>query len=152
MHESNYPAKVMELVPLNHQRTASLVPNYRMHTALRDGPKVALSAQGWKNVNRAIEKTVLGGFGSDCWEMDEGFGVVPVAEIRRKIKEDCTLDNPRLHKKLRGVAHDVTVTKFSKATQPMTGTQQIRTLLGASMIPRGTGGETGAVARGDGPA
>ncbi|KAI1654644.1 hypothetical protein F4813DRAFT_369733 [Daldinia decipiens] len=110
--------------PLNwkpHQPAIPPVPNDRRHAALQGGPKMALPAQSWRNVNQAIEKTVdivlskkmaLKGFGPDCWEMDEGFGVALVAEIRREIKEDCTLDNPKLQKKLKEVARDVTAKEF----------------------------------------
>ncbi|KAI1643604.1 uncharacterized protein F4817DRAFT_368261 [Daldinia loculata] len=162
-----------------HQPAISPVPNDRRHAALQGGPKVALSAQKWKNVNQAIEKTVdivlskktaLKGFGPDCWEMDGGFGVALVAEIRREIKEDCTLDNPKLQKKLKEVARDVTakefrfpfkgggvwfwfkITDLHKATQPITEIQQAGTPSGADTIIKGTDDETGTTDRGGDPA
>ncbi|KAI0849882.1 hypothetical protein F5Y00DRAFT_45212 [Daldinia vernicosa] len=158
----------------SHQPSILPVPNDRRHVALH-GPKVTLSAQKWKNVNQAIEKTVdivlnkkmtLKGFGPDSWEMDEGFGVALVAEIRRKIKEDCTLENPKLQKKLREVARDVTakefrfplrgggiwfwfkITNLDKATQSITEAQQAGAPSEADTILKCTDDETETSARG----
>ncbi|KAK6952157.1 hypothetical protein Daesc_006689 [Daldinia eschscholtzii] len=132
--------------PKSHWQPNPSASNNGRHAALKSPPKVALSAGRWQNVNRAIEKTVeivlsknlaLDSFGPDCWEMDEGYGVALVAEIRREIKETCSLDNLKLQKRLRELAHDVTqkefrfpfrgggvwfwfkVTDLHKATQPM---------------------------------
>ncbi|KAI1411421.1 hypothetical protein F5Y13DRAFT_200993 [Hypoxylon sp. FL1857] len=93
----------------------------RKHAALKGNPTVPVTAEQWKNINQAIEETVelvlsknltLDGYGPDCWEMDEGLGVALVAEIRRPIKETCTLSDPKLEKELRKMARDVTQKEF----------------------------------------
>ncbi|KAL7621278.1 hypothetical protein AAE478_008597 [Parahypoxylon ruwenzoriense] len=93
----------------------------RKHAALGGSPKIAVSAEQWINVNRAIEKTVetvpsqniaLNSLGPDYWGMEEGLGVALIAEIRRSIKETCSLSNPKLQRQLRRMAYDVTHKEF----------------------------------------
>ncbi|KAI1140694.1 hypothetical protein F5Y05DRAFT_374506 [Hypoxylon sp. FL0543] len=93
----------------------------RKHAALKGSPTVPVSAEQWRNVNLAIEKTVelllekdltLDSLGPDHWELDEGLGVALVAEIRRAIKERCTLSDRKLQKELKKMAGDVTHKEF----------------------------------------
>ncbi|OTA56859.1 hypothetical protein K449DRAFT_437705 [Hypoxylon sp. EC38] len=93
----------------------------RKHAALKGSPTVSVSAEQWKNVNRAIEETVelilsrnlaLDGFGPDCWVIDEGLGVALVAEVKRPLREVCTLTNLKLQNMLRKMASDVTHKEF----------------------------------------
>ncbi|KAI8956538.1 hypothetical protein F5Y11DRAFT_167711 [Daldinia sp. FL1419] len=103
------------------QSLQSPISNDRRHTALAGAPGAILSAEGWRNVNRAILKTVdivlsknatLDSRKPDYWEIDEGLGVALVAEIRREIRETCTFANPKLKERLRQVAWDVTQKEF----------------------------------------
>ncbi|KAI1374901.1 hypothetical protein F4677DRAFT_446806 [Hypoxylon crocopeplum] len=108
----------------NNESTKTPIPfpsRNRKHAALRGTPTVYVSAEQWKNVNQAIEKTVdlvigkrvaLDSFGPRYWEMDEGLGVALVAEIRRPIKEICTLGDLKLQRELRKMARDVTHKEF----------------------------------------
>ncbi|KAI1779403.1 hypothetical protein F4818DRAFT_438177 [Hypoxylon cercidicola] len=93
----------------------------RKHAALKGSPTTTVSAEQWNNINQAIVKTVdsvltqnitLDSFGPDYWEMDEGFGIALVAEIRRTIKETCTLSDPKLQRELRKMACDITHEEF----------------------------------------
>ncbi|KAI0838210.1 hypothetical protein F5Y06DRAFT_296750 [Hypoxylon sp. FL0890] len=93
----------------------------RKHAALKGSPTVPVSAEEWRNVNRAIEETVklvldknmaLDSLGPDYWELDEGLGVALVAEIKRAIKETCSLSDPKLQKQLKKMASDVTHKEF----------------------------------------
>lgn len=97
------------------------VSKSRKHAALKGTPTVAVSEEQWDNVNKAIVKTVdlvlaqnivLDSFGPDYWEMDEGYGIALVAEIRRAIKEICSLSEPRLQRELRQMARNVTHGEF----------------------------------------
>ncbi|KAI0110969.1 hypothetical protein F4776DRAFT_641222 [Hypoxylon sp. NC0597] len=93
----------------------------RKHAALKGNPTGPVSAEQWENVNQAIEKTVelilsrklaLDSLRPGCWVMHEGLGVALVAEIRRPIREVCSLTNPKLQNKLRKMASDVTHKEF----------------------------------------
>ncbi|KAI0169737.1 hypothetical protein GGR52DRAFT_573793 [Hypoxylon sp. FL1284] len=95
--------------------------NGRKHAALRGHPTVHVSAEQWNNVNRSIVKTVdsilarnitLDSLGPDYWEIDEGYGIALVAEIRRAIKETCKLSDTRLQGKIRRMASDVSHEEF----------------------------------------
>ncbi|KAI1473648.1 hypothetical protein F4774DRAFT_30901 [Daldinia eschscholtzii] len=157
----------------SHRQPKPSASNNGRHAALKSAPTVALSAGRWQNVNRAIEKTVevvlsknltLDSFGPDCWEMDEGYGVALVAEIRREIKETCSLDNPKLQKRLRELAYDVTqkefrfpfrgggvwfwfkVTDLHKATQPMPENLKAGTQTEHDMVLQNMDEESGSAA------
>lgn len=103
------------------QSTKPPVSKGRKHAALKGNPTVSVSAEQWKNINQAIEKTVdqvlarninLDSFGPDYWEMDGDYGIALVAEIRRAIKETCTLKDPKLQREIRKMACDVTHGEF----------------------------------------
>ncbi|KAI1211810.1 uncharacterized protein F4807DRAFT_416486 [Annulohypoxylon truncatum] len=107
--------------PLSKQLIKPLSLKTRKHAALKGRPMVPISTEQWENINRAIVKTVeliltknltLNSFGPDYWEMDEGLGIALVAEIRRGIKEICTLGDPKLQKKLMEMARDITHKEF----------------------------------------
>lgn len=97
------------------------VSKSRKHAALKGSPTGTVSPEQWDNVNRAIVQTVdlilsknitLDGFGPDYWEMDEGLGIALVAEIRRAIKETCTLSDPKLQREISKMACDVMHEEF----------------------------------------
>ncbi|KAI0379159.1 hypothetical protein F5Y04DRAFT_283246 [Hypomontagnella monticulosa] len=112
-------------VPRLQQRQApkSPVSKDRKHMALKGNAKIRVSAEQWKNVNAAIEKTVdlilskdgatrSFGPGPGYWEMDEGLGVALVAEIIRAFDGTCSLDNPKLRKQLKIMSRDITQGEF----------------------------------------
>ncbi|KAI1449260.1 hypothetical protein F5Y02DRAFT_256164 [Annulohypoxylon stygium] len=114
-------AKSQPRSPTHKQLRRPLVLKTRKHAALKGNPTIPVSAEQWININQAIVKTVefilsknvtLDSFGPGYWEMDEGFGIALIAEIRRKIKEICTLISPKLQKELTKMAHDVTHKEF----------------------------------------
>ncbi|KAI2470137.1 hypothetical protein F4781DRAFT_391870, partial [Annulohypoxylon bovei var. microspora] len=166
-----------QYLPTSKQPPNSPVLKTRKHAALTGNPTIPVSAEQWENVNQAIETTVelilsknvtLDSFGPDYWEMDEGLGIALVAEIRREIKEICTLGDPKLQRELMKMARDITrkefrfpyrgggvwfrfkMTDLQKAVQPITD-------LGSDVSPEGTEviyeameGEAGAPAKIDG--
>ncbi|KAI1453045.1 hypothetical protein F4805DRAFT_478935 [Annulohypoxylon moriforme] len=108
-------------LPASKQLAMSLVLKTRKHAALKGNPIAPVSKEQWENINQAIIKTVelilsknvtLDSFGPDYWEMDEGLGVALVAEIRREIKELCTLRDPKLQRELMKMARDITHKEF----------------------------------------
>ncbi|KAI1462904.1 uncharacterized protein F4812DRAFT_453930 [Daldinia caldariorum] len=136
----------------SRQQSKPPISNGRKHADLKSAPKVALSARRWKNVNRAIEKTVdivlsrniaLDGFGPSYWEMDEGYAVA--LKRLRKLARDGAQKEFQFPFRGNGVWF------WFKATQLMTGNLKAGTLPDPDIALQKRVDEAGHAAGEDGP-
>ncbi|KAI1495946.1 hypothetical protein F5X99DRAFT_425307 [Biscogniauxia marginata] len=95
----------------------------KQHAALRGNPKsLVLSPEEWRNINQRIRKTVdivlsrnytLEGSEPGIWVLDANLGVALLAEvIVRPLRTQCSLEDPKLHAKIRAMGNDVTHKEF----------------------------------------